>query len=51
MWIKQNSGKTKTLKEISRLAVRNICTKKLELFLVKAEIPKTLKQYVYFLLE
>ena len=50
-WIKLHNGKAKSLKEISRLAVRNICVKKLETFLVQAEIPKTLKQYVYFLLE
>ena len=50
-WLQQQNGKTKSLKEISRLAVRGICTKKLDTFLVEAEIPKTLKQYVYFLLE
>jgi len=50
-WLQQQNGKTKSLKEISRLAVRGICTRKLDTFLVEAEIPKTLKQYVYFLLE
>jgi len=51
LWLMQQDRKTKTLKEISRLAVRNIFIKKMETFLVTENIPKTLKQYVYFLLE
>ena len=51
LWYRNHQGMARSLKEIARLAVRNISTNKLESFLLNAEIPKSLKQYVYFLLE
>jgi len=50
-WYTKHLGKARSLKQISRVAVRSICTNKLESFLLQAEIPTTLKHYVYFLLE
>ena len=50
-WMKNQQKKTKTLKDISRLAVRQMVSRRMERFVEMAEIPRSLKQYVYFLLE
>ena len=50
-WMKQQQKMTKTLKDMSRLRVRKMVSKGMERFLEKAEMPRSLKQYVYFLLE
>jgi len=50
-WLKVQQKKTKSLKNISRLVVRKMVPKGLEKFVEKAEMPGSLKQYVYFLLE
>jgi len=50
-WIKAQQKKTKSLKDISRLVVRKMVARGLERFVEKAEMPTSLKQYVYFLLE
>ena len=50
-WMKNQQKKTKSLKDISRLAVRQMVSRRLERFVEMAEMPNSLKQYVYFLLE
>ena len=50
-WMKNQQKKTKSLKDISRLAVRQMVARRMERFVEMAEMPRSLKQYVYFLLE
>ena len=48
-WMKIQQKKTKSLKDISRLAVRKMVSRRMERFVEKTELPSSLKQYVYFL--
>ena len=50
-WLKNQRKKTQSLKDISRLALRQIMSERMEQFLQQAEMPSSLKQYVYYLLE
>ena len=50
-WLKNQRKKTQSLKDISRLALRQIMSKRMEQFLEEAETPRSPKQYVYYLLE
>ena len=50
-WVRSQQKKTKSLKDISRLVVRKMMARRLDRCIEKAEMPNSLKQYVYFLLE
>ena len=50
-WMMNQQKRTKSLKDISRLALRQMVSRRMERFVEMAEMPRSLKQYVYFLLE